>query len=54
VQVFMIWFLASTKQVDVLFAKQQRRQLGVCEACGGLNDAATCQQGECPMRQGKS
>jgi hypothetical protein len=52
-QVFMLWAFASTKQVDAYVAKQQRKELGICEACGGIYDAASCQQGECPMRQGQ-
>lgn len=38
-------------QVDKFVARQQRRQLGLCEECGGLYEAATCQQQGCPSRR---
>lgn len=46
----MLVFYFSANFVDVYIAKQQRKQLGLCERCGGLNDAATCSQDGCPMR----
>lgn len=47
----MIAFVVSARQVDVFFAKQQRRQLGLCEQCGGVYDPATCQQAGCPLKK---
>eukprot|EP00877_Chromochloris_zofingiensis_P009170 jgi/Chrzof1/4506/Cz14g16015.t1 len=49
--VVMVAFVMGAKQVDVWVAAQQRRQLGLCQQCGGLYDASTCQQGSCPSRQ---
>jgi hypothetical protein len=40
----------SAPAVDAWFARRQRRELGLCERCGGVNDAATCREGACPMR----
>ena len=37
-------------KADALVARQQRRELGLCEACGGLNDPATCHEAGCPSR----
>lgn len=41
------------KQVDVLVARAQRRQLGLCEECGGVFEAATCAERNCPLRPGE-
>jgi hypothetical protein len=49
-QALMLAFYFSSNYVDVYIAKQQRKQLGLCERCGGLNDAATCSQDGCPMK----
>ncbi|KAG2454235.1 hypothetical protein HYH02_001269 [Chlamydomonas schloesseri] len=49
--VVMIAFVVSARQVDVFFAKQQRRQLGLCEQCGGVYDPATCTQAGCPLKK---
>ncbi|KAL4418778.1 hypothetical protein ABPG77_001645 [Micractinium sp. CCAP 211/92] len=46
----LLLYLSST-QVDKFVARQQRRQLGLCEECGGLYDPATCQQQGCPSRR---
>ena len=29
----------------------QRRELGVCARCGGVNEAASCPEKECPLRR---
>lgn len=50
----MISFIGVAKQVDVYIAKAQRRQLGLCEECGGLNESSSCQKAECPMKQSSS
>lgn len=42
--------LLATK-VDVYIAKAQRRDLGLCEECGGLNDPELCNAGKCPDKQ---
>jgi hypothetical protein len=41
----------SYRQVDVFIARQQRKQLGLCQECGGLYDAPTCTQKNCPLKQ---
>jgi len=46
----MVAFYFGSKEVDVFIAKQQRKQLGLCERCGGLNDPTTCSQDGCPMK----
>lgn len=46
----MLAFILGANQVDVWVAKQQRRQLGLCERCGGVNEAASCGVADCPMR----
>ena len=38
-------------KADAVVARQQRRELGLCEACGGLNDPATCLEAGCPDRR---
>lgn len=40
----------SSTQIDAIVARSQRRQLGLCEECGGLYDPATCQQKKCPSK----
>lgn len=49
-QALMVAFYFSSNYVDVYIAKQQRRQLGLCDRCGGLNEPATCSQDGCPMK----
>lgn len=41
--------LLATK-VDVLIARGQRRDLGLCEDCGGIYDPDLCNQGQCPSK----
>lgn len=48
--VLMVVCYFGAQQVDVAVAKQQRRQLGLCEECGGLYNAESCQQDKCPMK----
>jgi hypothetical protein len=49
-QVLMVVCYFGAQQVDVIIAKQQRRQLGLCEECGGLYSVDSCKQGNCPMK----
>lgn len=46
----MLAFYFGSQQVDVIIARQQRRQLGLCEACGGVNDPGSCAQAGCPLQ----
>jgi hypothetical protein len=46
----MVVFYFGSQQIDVVIARQQRKQLGLCEGCGGLHDPATCAQDKCPMK----
>ena len=48
----MLLFISSAQQVDVQVARAQRRQLGLCEECGGVNEPGTCQQKGCPAKMG--
>lgn len=43
-------YLSSSK-VDEFVARSQRRQLGLCEQCGGLYSPDTCKQLFCPQKQ---
>lgn len=38
-------------QVDQFVARDQRRQLGLCERCGGMNEPGSCAEANCPMRR---
>ena len=40
----------SSSQLDKWVARRQRRQLGLCEECGGLYDPETCTQKACPSK----
>ncbi len=51
VQAVMLLSVVGAKQIDVWVARQQRKQLGLCEQCGGIYEAATCQQKSCPSKQ---
>lgn len=50
-QVVMVVLIVSAPAVDAWVARQQRRQLGLCEECGGVNDPATCRQARCPRQR---
>ena len=45
----MASFLLAYK-VDSAVSRQQRRDLGLCEACGGLNEKESCRERGCPMK----
>ncbi len=49
-QAGMLAAILSARYVDDWVAKQQRKQLGLCETCGGVYDPATCSQDKCPMK----
>ncbi|KAL6764494.1 hypothetical protein V8C86DRAFT_2476535 [Haematococcus lacustris] len=46
----MLAAVLGAKQVDVFFAKAQRRQLGLCEECGGTFQPDTCPMARCPSK----
>lgn len=48
---FMLASVWGASKVDAIIARQQRRQLGICVECGGLNEPGTCQEAKCPLRQ---
>jgi hypothetical protein len=48
----LVAFMASAPLVDSWVAKQQRRQLGLCERCGGVNEPGSCAEAACPLRAG--
>jgi len=50
VQAFLLLAVYFAKQVDVIIARSQRKELGLCEECGGLFDPATCPEWRCPKR----
>lgn len=45
--------LLATK-VDVYIARAQRRDLGLCELCGGVYEPETCSAGKCPLKKQRS
>ena len=45
--------LLATK-VDVYIARAQRRDLGLCEYCGGIYEPEQCNAGECPLKKKQS
>lgn len=45
--------LLATK-VDVYIAKAQRRDLGLCENCGGVYEPEVCNAGDCPLKKQRS
>lgn len=47
----LVAFYFSSQFIDKYVARSQRRQLGLCEECGGVNDAATCQSRTCPLKK---
>lgn len=49
-QAFLVLSVYLAKEVDVIVARSQRRDLGLCEECGGLFDAATCEEWRCPQK----
>lgn len=46
----LVAFYFSSQIIDKAVAKAQRRQLGLCEECGGVYSAATCQKTNCPQK----
>ncbi|KAI8471819.1 MAG: hypothetical protein J3K34DRAFT_467850 [Monoraphidium minutum] len=46
----LLAFWAAAPQVDTWVATRQRRQLGLCERCGGVNEPGSCAEAACPMR----
>ena len=42
--------LLATK-VDVYIARAQRRDLGLCEYCGGIYEPEKCNAGDCPLKK---
>lgn len=47
----MLGFYVSAQQVDLYFARAQRKQLGLCEECGGVFNPKTCTEKACPLRK---
>ncbi|GIL69193.1 hypothetical protein Vretimale_12589 [Volvox reticuliferus] len=47
----MVTAILSARQVDTMVAKVQRRQLGLCEECGGVFEPGSCKQQNCPARR---
>lgn len=47
----MLGFYVSAQSVDAYFAKAQRKQLGLCEECGGVFNPKTCTEKNCPLRK---
>jgi hypothetical protein len=48
---FLVALYFSSKFIDEYVAISQRRQLDICEQCGGLNAQETCQENDCPYKQ---
>lgn len=47
---FLVALYFSSRFIDEYVAVSQRRQLGICEKCGGLNDRDSCAEVDCPQR----
>ena len=47
----LVVFYFSSQIIDSSVAKSQRRQLGLCEECGGVYTAATCRKDNCPLKR---
>jgi hypothetical protein len=50
VQGIMVASVFFASKVDDFVAKSQRRELGLCEECGGLYDPDLCSEGKCPSK----
>lgn len=50
----LIAFYFSAKEIDTLVARNQRKQLGLCEHCGGLYEPSSCPHAKCPERTNTS
>ena len=50
VQAFVLLCVYLAKEVDTIIARSQRRELGLCEECGGLFDSDTCEEWRCPLK----
>lgn len=46
----LLAFYLSATQIDKFVAKSQRRQLGLCEECGGLYNPTSCTRNNCPSK----
>ena len=44
----------SSKFIDDYAAASQRKQLGLCEKCGGLYDGSSCPERDCPEKARQS
>lgn len=51
---FLVILYFSSTKIDVYIARSQRKQLGLCEQCGGLYDMESCPNASCPMRKDSS
>jgi hypothetical protein len=49
---FLIAIYLSSTLVDSFVARMQRRQLGLCEECGGVYEPSSCMQTQCPYKSG--
>ncbi len=49
-QGFLLVTITLALQVDVVVAKAQRRDLGICETCGGVYNPDECARGNCPKK----
>lgn len=47
---FLVALYFSSRFIDEYVAVSQRRQLGICEKCGGVNDRDSCAEVDCPRR----
>lgn len=46
----LVVFYFSSKVIDEAVARSQRRELGLCEECGSMYDAASCPKEKCPQK----
>ena len=50
-QGIMLASVLTASKVDEYIARAQRRDLGLCEECGGVNEPETCDQNKCPYNK---
>lgn len=46
----LVVFYVSATQIDIFIARNQRKQLGLCEECGGLYESGSCPLAKCPSK----
>lgn len=48
--IFLVGTLSQAYRVDEFVARGQRKDLGVCERCGGTFEPGSCAESDCPLK----